>query len=235
MSRDQKDPHRQQAVTVRLHEPEREIPDGATVSIVIVEDATSIDAWSCPSDYTTEEKIAFLHYIYCCICSNLFIQAKQACESVDTSKLYIRALQWLIFELKGIVGYEDTVLSLNFHLDSLKSGLLRNMFTGESVTVDEIQETLLAITKLFEALNRDSETAGAERGAGAGDQAVYFLKIGEIKVGRMQHLANRDELLQALDLASSFDLVDIEVGFFKEALAASVVRGRRDQQNAQRG
>jgi hypothetical protein len=224
----------QEAITIKLDQPRREISIGALVVIAITEDAVGIDAWSCPSRYTAEEKIAFLHFIYSCICANLFIQAKEACASVEISKPYVRALQWLIFELKSIKGYDDAVISINMHLESLKTSLLRNMFTGDSVTVDEVQEELVAVSKLFEAWRDESEAVEVEVGRGDGEQGIYFLKVEEIKVDRLRWLSNRDGLCQALELASSYDLVDIEVGFFEETLAASVVRGRRDPEAARR-
>jgi hypothetical protein len=106
--------------------------------------------------------------------------------------------------------------------------MLRNIFTRDPVDgmVDKMQEELHAVINLFEELKVLSDSVKEEQRKGQ-LQELYFLKEEEIKVDRLEYLANRNELFNALDVANSYGLVDIEVGFFKEVLAASVVRGRR--------
>jgi hypothetical protein len=220
---------RQETVTIKLDEPVCEIPEGATVVILVAEDATGTGAWSYPSYGTIKDKVAFLQYTCSFICTNLYINARDACTSVETAKDYIQTLQWLLFAINTIqyAHYFDTILLLYQRLDPLRTNILKNIITGSSVTADEIQEELLVVTRLFETMRKQSDSLKLEP-MGGRRQKQYFLKLEEIRADRLQYLANRDDLCQALDLAGSLDLAGIEVGFFKEALAVSAVRGVHD-------
>jgi hypothetical protein len=213
-------------MSIRFDEPAPELPGDTQVAIVVLEDASSIQAWSCPEHYTAAEKIAFLHYIYSFMCTNLFINAHHVCESAETSKLFVRALQWLILAVNDLddAAFFGTISLLNQRLEPLRASILQGVFTGDTLMAGEIQEELLAVARLFESLKKQADDLPVQRRTG--NQEVYFRRLEEIRTDRLNHIANRDDLCQALDLASSLDLAGIEVGFFKEVLAASLVRGR---------
>lgn len=217
----------QDVITIKLDEPAPDIPEDVDVAILVVEDASLIPAWSNP--YSINERIAFLNYVYSLIYARFSADARAVCESVATSRLYCKVLQRLVRTINRIEDgrHFSTLLVLNQLIDRLRTRLLMNIFTGCAITAEETQEELLAVAKVFEEWDKQAVGMPSRRKSGQ-EHELYFIRLDEIRADRLQHIENREELSKAINRANDLNLSDIEVGFFKDVLATSVVRGRHE-------
>lgn len=211
----------QASIIIRLDEPARDIPEGAAVDIIVLESAAST--------FTIGERVAYLSYIYTLISTKFSADVRAGGASTAISQHYSKVLEWLLCSINSIEdAYQfRTLLVLNEHLQPFRTNLLKHILTGCSITAQEIQEQLSALAEVFAEWVPAAASPGECKPMQEHD--IYFLGLDEIRRDRLHYLDNQQALCRALDRATSLELTGIEVGFYKEAPAAAVVRGKRDK------